>query len=183
MTKYEAPEKNAFSETKTPQLGDLKYSRNPRRAPLYRGIFGIFIDGEIGARVGVAEGEELGSNLLRVAQSSLWATGGPLGVRSVRPYCPTTPVRPGDGRNGSHSRQSLAAIRPVHPGTTSGALAKPIPSPLINRIGEPGSELGAGITRIRLPDKSRQLEHPSPQILYLSSQKQILPIRHRQDGI
>jgi hypothetical protein len=50
----------------------------------------------------LAEGEELGSNLLRVAQSSLWGPGGPLGgqkllAAALDPYCPTTPVRPGDG--------------------------------------------------------------------------------------
>jgi hypothetical protein len=36
---------------------------------------------------------------------------------------------------------------------------------------------------VRLSDDSRQLEQLSAQIRYLSSQKQILPIRHRQNGI
>jgi|HubBroStandDraft_6_1064221.scaffolds.fasta_scaffold1008671_2 hypothetical protein len=66
MTKYEALEKNAVSEPKMPPLGNLKYSRNSRKASLYWEIFGLFIDGEIRLPVRVAEGEELGSNLLRV---------------------------------------------------------------------------------------------------------------------
>ena len=47
MSKYEALEKNAVSEPKMQQLGNLKYSRNFRKAPLYWDIFGLFIDGEI----------------------------------------------------------------------------------------------------------------------------------------
>jgi hypothetical protein len=47
MTKYEALEKNAVSEPKTPQLGSLQYSRSSRKAPLYWKLFGLFIDGEI----------------------------------------------------------------------------------------------------------------------------------------
>jgi len=39
----------------------------------------------------MAEGEELGSNLLRVAQSSLWGPDGSPGVSA-----PTHPVRPAD---------------------------------------------------------------------------------------
>ena len=48
MTKYEALEKNDVSEPKMPQLGNLQYSRNCRKAPLYWEIFGLFIGGEIG---------------------------------------------------------------------------------------------------------------------------------------
>jgi len=48
MTKYEALEKNAISETETPQLGNLKYSRNSRKASLYWEFFGLIVDGEIG---------------------------------------------------------------------------------------------------------------------------------------
>jgi hypothetical protein len=48
MTKYEALEKNAVSEPKMLQLGNLQYSRCSRKAPLYWEIFGLFIDGEIG---------------------------------------------------------------------------------------------------------------------------------------
>jgi hypothetical protein len=47
MTKYEALEKNAVSEPKMPQLGNLQYSRISRKASLYWEIFGLFIDGEI----------------------------------------------------------------------------------------------------------------------------------------
>jgi hypothetical protein len=47
MTKYEALEKNAVSETKMLPLGNLKYTRNSRKASPYWGIFGLFIDGEI----------------------------------------------------------------------------------------------------------------------------------------
>ena len=48
-------------------------------------------------------------------------------------------------------------------------------------MGEPqGTELDIGIG---LPNDGRQLEHLSPQVLYLWSQKQVLSIRHRQDGI
>jgi hypothetical protein len=48
MTKYEALEKNALSEPKMAQLGNLRYSRISRKASLYWEIFGLFIDGEIG---------------------------------------------------------------------------------------------------------------------------------------
>jgi hypothetical protein len=48
MTKYEALEKNAVSEPKMLQLGNLQYSRCSRKASVYWGIFGLFIDGEIG---------------------------------------------------------------------------------------------------------------------------------------
>jgi hypothetical protein len=51
MTKYEALEKNAVSEPKMPPLGNLKYSRNSRKASLCWEIFGLFIDGEIRWRV------------------------------------------------------------------------------------------------------------------------------------
>jgi hypothetical protein len=47
-TKYEALEKNAVSELKMPQLGNLQYSCNSRKAPFYWEIFGLFFDGEIG---------------------------------------------------------------------------------------------------------------------------------------
>jgi hypothetical protein len=47
MTKYEALEKNAVSEPKMPPFGNLKYSRNSRKASLYWEIFGLFMDGEI----------------------------------------------------------------------------------------------------------------------------------------
>ena len=47
MTKYEALEKNAVSEPKMPPLGNLKYSRNSRKASLCWEIFGLFIDREI----------------------------------------------------------------------------------------------------------------------------------------
>jgi hypothetical protein len=47
-TKYEALEKNAVSVPKMLQIGNLKYSRISRKAPLYWEIFGLFIDGEIG---------------------------------------------------------------------------------------------------------------------------------------
>jgi hypothetical protein len=55
MTKYEALEKNAVSEPKMPPLGNLKYSRNSRKASLYWEIFGLFIDGEIRLPVRLAE--------------------------------------------------------------------------------------------------------------------------------
>jgi hypothetical protein len=55
MTKYEASEKNAVSVPKMPQLGNLQYSRHPRKASVYWEIFSLFIDGEIGWPVSVAE--------------------------------------------------------------------------------------------------------------------------------
>jgi hypothetical protein len=48
MTKYEALEKNAVSEPKMLQLGNLQYSRCSRKASVYWEIFGLFIDGETG---------------------------------------------------------------------------------------------------------------------------------------
>jgi hypothetical protein len=44
-------------------------------------------------------------------------------------------------------------------------------------------KLSAGIMRIWLPHQSRQLKDPSPEVLHLRGQKQILATRHRQDGI
>jgi hypothetical protein len=58
------------------QLRNLQYRRNYRKAPFYWEIFGRSDDGEIGMLVSLAEREELGSNLLRVAQSSLGDPGG-----------------------------------------------------------------------------------------------------------
>ena len=49
----------------------------------------------------------------------------------------------------------------------------------LDRISEPGTGLGTWIR----PDNSRQLKDLSPQVLHLRNQKQILPIRHRKDGI
>jgi hypothetical protein len=43
--------------------------------------------------------------------------------------------------------------------------------------------LGAGIMRIWLPHQSRHLKYLLPQIPYRSSQEQIPPICHRQNGI
>ena len=71
ITKYEASEKNAVSETEMPHLGNLKDSRNSRKAPVYWEIFGLSTSGDLGALVSVAEGEELGSNLLHVGQRTL----------------------------------------------------------------------------------------------------------------
>jgi hypothetical protein len=55
MTKYEASEKNAVSVPKMPQLGNLQYSCYSRKASVYWEIFSLFIDGEIGWPVSVAE--------------------------------------------------------------------------------------------------------------------------------
>jgi hypothetical protein len=55
ITKYEASEKNAVSETEMPHLGNLKYSRNSRKAPVYWEFFGLFTRGDLGALVLVAE--------------------------------------------------------------------------------------------------------------------------------
>jgi hypothetical protein len=74
--KYEALEKNALSEPRMPALDNLKYSRDSRKAPLYWQIFGRSIDGEIGVRVSLAEGEELGSNLLQVLHRRPTELGG-----------------------------------------------------------------------------------------------------------
>jgi hypothetical protein len=79
MTKYEALEKNAVSEPEMPQLENLQYSPIRRNGSLCWGIFGLSHGPQCKDRAMVAEGEELGSNLLRVAQSSPWAPGGPWG--------------------------------------------------------------------------------------------------------
>lgn len=63
------------------QLRNLRYRRNYRKAPFYWEIFGLPDDREIGMLVSLAEGEDLGSNLLRVFQSSL---GSPEGRGSQR---------------------------------------------------------------------------------------------------
>jgi hypothetical protein len=57
------------------------------------------------------------------------------------------------------------------------------PAPLVAQIGEPGLTLGIGIISMGLPHDGCQLEHLSPQVLHLSNQNQVLPIRHRESGI
>jgi hypothetical protein len=59
-------EKNVVSEPKYRNSGNLKYSGNSRNAPLRLKIFGLFVNGEIKMRASLADGEELGSNLLHV---------------------------------------------------------------------------------------------------------------------
>jgi hypothetical protein len=70
----------------------------------------------------LAEGEELGSNLLRVAQSSLWGPSGHLGCRSplVRPILPFHPGQTDRGEWLKRSGSRHGAGRPsgpYHPGT------------------------------------------------------------------
>ena len=117
----------------------------------------------------VAEGEELGSNLLHVAQSS---PGDPVpwnwdGDRKSRPYRKMA-VRDGP-------TACRAAGWPAQPGNPDEGRGRGG----LDRIGEPGTGLGTWIR----PDNSRQLKDLSPQVLHLRDQKQILPIRHRKDGI
>jgi len=57
--------KNAVFELKMRRLGNPKYSRHFQKSPHYWEILSLFIDGEMQAAVSLAEGEELGSNLLR----------------------------------------------------------------------------------------------------------------------
>jgi hypothetical protein len=66
MTKYEASEKNAVPRLQRRVLTISSTAATLEKALLYWEIFGSFIGGEIGALRLVAEGEELGSNLLRV---------------------------------------------------------------------------------------------------------------------
>jgi hypothetical protein len=67
-TKYEALEKNAVSRPILPKIGNLRYSRDPRKPHFCSGIFGLFVDPEAWTLGRVAEGEELGSNLLQVIE-------------------------------------------------------------------------------------------------------------------
>jgi hypothetical protein len=59
-----------------PQLSNLKYSCSYRNTPIYWGFSAHPSMKKSGRRIWVAEGEELGSNLLRVTQSSLGDPGG-----------------------------------------------------------------------------------------------------------
>jgi hypothetical protein len=68
MTKYEALEKNAVSEPEKPQLENLQYSPIRRNGSLCCGIFGLSYGRQCKDRAMVAEGEELGSNLLQENQ-------------------------------------------------------------------------------------------------------------------
>jgi hypothetical protein len=69
MTKYEALEKNAVSEPEMPQLENLQYSPIRRNGSLCWGIFGLSHGPQCKDRAMVAEGEELGSNLLHVGST------------------------------------------------------------------------------------------------------------------
>ena len=96
-----------------------------------------------------------------------------------------TPAPNQTGENGcsdpTHGGQATGS--PNYRPRKSGTRAKPIPSTLPDRIGEAGLELGIGTISMGLPHDGRQLEHLLPQVLYLLSQKQVLPTRHRQNGI
>jgi hypothetical protein len=59
-----------------PQLSNLKYSCSYRNTPTYWGFSAYPSMEKSGRRIWVAEGEELGSNLLRVIQSSPRGPGG-----------------------------------------------------------------------------------------------------------
>jgi hypothetical protein len=77
-----------------------------------------------------------------------------------------------------------SAATPTSAPRSFGGPAKPIRSPLIDRTGEAAlGSLRIGITSTRLPDDGRQLENLALKVLYLSGQKQILPVRHQQNGI
>src|SRR5260221_2879538 len=67
-TKYEALEKNAVSRPIVPKIANLRYSRDPRKPHFCSGIFGLFVDAEAWTLGRVAEGEELGSNLLPLSE-------------------------------------------------------------------------------------------------------------------
>jgi hypothetical protein len=69
---------------------------------------------------------------------------------SVRPCCPTTPVKPGDGCNGPGTGSPKETFGEHIPTTGLGTRAKPVPSPLIDRIGEPGRgpELAVGFQEV-----------------------------------
>src|SRR6266403_3043745 len=58
-----------------PQLSNLKYSCSYRNAPIYWGFSAHPSMEKSGRRIWVAEGEELGSNLLRVGQRSPASSG------------------------------------------------------------------------------------------------------------
>ncbi len=59
-----------------PQLSNLKYSCSYRNAPIYWGFSAHPSMEKSGRRIWVAEGEELGSNLLHVAQRTPANSGG-----------------------------------------------------------------------------------------------------------
>jgi hypothetical protein len=163
MTKYEALEKNVVSNHKLPSLRQSLVRSFTWNVSVCWGFWGGST--ELNSRLpgSMAEGEELGSNLLRVAQSSPGYPGGSgsFGRDSRKPLrqpgtfialvvTPDGPPNPVDGQVGS----PMSVSRTAPP--------KPVASPLIDRIGGPWA-------RHRLPDDGRQLEHLSPQILYIST--------------
>jgi hypothetical protein len=84
----------------------------------------------------LAEGEELGSNLLRVARSSL----GGRAVPAPGSYGPTPP-RPDREAAETIPQPVFSGGHPlVHPAITIRSFAKPIASPLIDRMSEPDSQ-------------------------------------------
>jgi hypothetical protein len=96
----------------------------------------------------LAEGEELGSNLLRVAKSGLWVRAVPLEVHDP-------------GQNGRRLKESQTAVPGDHPAVHGiGTLAKPISSPLIDRIGWSGLGLGGDIRMIGLPWRADPADPP-----------------------
>src|SRR5258707_10567782 len=126
-----------------PQLSNLKYSCSYRNAPIYWGFSAHPSMEKSGRRIWVAEGEELGSNLLRVTERSLWGSGGlPEATRSPSPTHPR--VTPGDALGSPHGRQYRPPPGYTPPGNTFRHPAMPVPSLLTCRIDEPGSDWALG---------------------------------------
>jgi hypothetical protein len=97
----------------------------------------------------LAEGEELGSNLLRVAQSSLGDPGG-LGSFGKGAGAPNAPrSETGDGCTGLPGPAASQSADPRSARPTSATAPHPLSNALIDRIREPGGGLttSSSVTR------------------------------------
>ena len=97
MTKYEALEKNVVSNRKLPSLRQSLVRSVTQKVSVCWGFWGwsTVIDSRLPGSM--AEGEELGSNLLRVAKSGLWVRAVPLEVHDP-------------GQNGRRLKESQTAV-------------------------------------------------------------------------
>ena len=112
----------------------------------------------------LAEGEELGSNLLRVVRSSRGCSGGD-----------------GASRDWEGGPETAAQAEYRAPGEAlQQRVALPSPTPALRA--SPRHPNGLPRSGFGLSHDVRQIKYRLSQIIDLSGQEQILPSRHRQNG-
>jgi hypothetical protein len=152
QSRYKALEKNPLSGRREEPRGTAFTFSIRKNVPEIQGFWAVISISRNGPRMQLAEGEELGSNLLRVAQSSLGDPGG-LGPLEKGPAHPTPPV----SRRWLYRSTACRGWQPAKRQTLGARgnvrhRATLLSNALIERIREPGAGL---FIRIRLPDDGR----------------------------